>query len=219
MVSEGKSYLKASRQLISEPRNLKVEVEDIRVTIDINSLYTNIIQKDGISSLEWALHRQTDLQQEQIKYIMEGLRLAMSHNYFWHKGEYYTQTKGVAMGAKYAPSVANLFLNRWEEEQIYSVRRDNLKLYQRYIDDIVIVWKDREEELQTFFEEINQSIYGITFTGNWSRQSIDYLDLQIYKNNGNLGRRFLKPWKEMGIFPPTVVTIHNGYGIYPKVNS
>lgn len=106
------------------------------------------------------------------------------------------------MGAKYAPSVANLFLNRWEEEQIFSVHRANLKLYRRYIDDIIIIWKGSEEELQAFFDEINQNIYGITFTGNWNIQSIDYLDLQIYKNNGILNTRtFFKTTDRNGYIP------------------
>lgn len=67
--------------------------EDILVTIDVNSLYTNIIQKDGESSAEWVLQRQTGLHQEQVKYILEWLKLAMSHIYFWHKGKYYTQNE------------------------------------------------------------------------------------------------------------------------------
>lgn len=60
------------------------------------------------------------------------------------------------MGAKYAPSVANLFLNRWEEEQIYSVQRENLKMYRRYIEDIVIIWRGTEEELHFFFRQNKQ---------------------------------------------------------------
>lgn len=116
----------------------------------------------------------------------------MSSNYFWYKGNYYTQTKGVAMGAKYTPSVANIFMNRWGEEQIYSAVRPNLILYRRYIDDILIIWKGTEESLQEFFDEINQNIYGITFSGNWSRHSIVYLDLHIYKENGKLHTRTLK---------------------------
>lgn len=90
--------MKDSRQLIAELKNFKIQDNDILVTIDVNSLYTNIVQKDGLSSVEWALHKQTDLKGEQIKYIMKGLKLAMCHNYFWHKGNYYTQTKRVAMG-------------------------------------------------------------------------------------------------------------------------
>ena len=101
-----------------------MEENDILVTIDVNSLYTNIVQEDGTQSVEWALYNQTNMKEEQIRYIREGLRLAMSHNHFWHKGEFLTQTKGVAMGAKYAPSVANIFLNHWEAEQIYSTQKE-----------------------------------------------------------------------------------------------
>lgn len=68
LVSEGKSYLKDSRQLIKELIDFKVEQEDL-LTIDVDSLYTNIRQDDGLSSVEWALHKQTDLKGEQIKYI------------------------------------------------------------------------------------------------------------------------------------------------------
>ena len=93
------------------------------------------------------------------------------------------------MGAKYAPSVANIFLNHWEEEQIYSVERKNLRLYRRYIDDTIIVWRGSEEELQSFFDEINQNAYGMTFSGSWNKQSIDYLDLQLFRNNGTINTR------------------------------
>lgn len=44
LVKEGKSYLKDSRQLIDELRNFEIEENDILVTIDVNSLYTNIVQ-------------------------------------------------------------------------------------------------------------------------------------------------------------------------------
>lgn len=59
------------------------------------------------------------MKREQIHFILEGLKLTMECNYFWYRGEYYVQTKGVAMGVKYAPSVANLFMNKWEDE-LYS---------------------------------------------------------------------------------------------------
>lgn len=113
----------------------------------------------------------------------------MSSNYFWYKGNHYAQTKGVAMGAKYAPNVVNIYMNMWEEEQVFSINRPNLKLYRRYIDDNVIIWNGTEETLQQFFDEINQNIYGITFSGQWNRHNIDYLDLQIYKENGKLKTR------------------------------
>lgn len=141
----------------------------------------------------------------------------MSHNYFWHKVEYYTQTKGVAMGANYAPSVANFFLNKWEEEQMYSVRRSNLKMYRRYIDNRVIIWKGTEKELQEFFDEVNHNIYGISFTGSWSRHNVDYLDLQVYKENGKLcTKTFFRKTNRNGYIPTNSCHHPQWIGNIPK---
>lgn len=135
------------------------------------------------------------MKEEQIRFFTDGLRLTMR--------EYFTQTKGIAMGAKYAPSIANLFLNHWEEEQIYGVQRQNLKMYRRYIDDIMIIWKGTECELQALFKEINQNIYGITFYGTWSKQTIYYLDLQLYKNNGYINTRTFFKSTDRNAYIPT----------------
>lgn len=140
--------------------------------------------------MKWALQKHNDVKQEQINYILEGLEMGeMNNNYFWYKDNHYIQTKGVAMEAKYVPSVVNIFMNRWKEEQIYSIERPNLKSYRSYIDDIVIIWQGTEELLQEFFDEINQNIYEMSFPGNWSKYIIDYLDIQIYKENRKLNTR------------------------------
>lgn len=44
----------------------------------------------------------------------------MTNNYFWCSGSFFQQLKGVAMGAQYAASVANLVLAKWEKENIIS---------------------------------------------------------------------------------------------------
>lgn len=98
-------------------------------TIDVNSLYISIVQKSGLEGIEKELHENTKLKQEQICFIVEGLQLAMESNYFWYRKNYCVQTKRVAMGARYAPSVANLFMNMWEEKYIYGKKIPQIKLY------------------------------------------------------------------------------------------
>lgn len=58
----------------------------------------------------------------------------MGNNYFWAQDRFYNQTKGTAMGARYAPSVANVVLNKWEGETIYKENNQALLYYKRYID-------------------------------------------------------------------------------------
>lgn len=60
MVKAEKSYLKDSRQFIDKLRNIKIE-RDILVTIDVNSLYIIVVLEDVINSVEWALHKQTNM--------------------------------------------------------------------------------------------------------------------------------------------------------------
>lgn len=179
LVQKGKSYLRDSTQLITELQNITGAENCLLATIDINSLYTSIVQKDGLKGVEKALHESAKLKLEQICFILEGLQLAMESNYFWYRKNYYVQTKGVAMGTRYIFSAAKLFMNMWEEKYIYGKKIPQIKLYQRYIDDLINLWEGTVETFEEFLRGINHNKYGISFTGKWDYQQIDYLDLQI----------------------------------------
>lgn len=43
-------------------------------------------------------------------FILLLLDFAMGQNYFWFGGSYYLQIRGVAMGARFAPSMTNFFM-------------------------------------------------------------------------------------------------------------
>lgn len=58
MVKEGKSYLRHSLQLIQELQGIKGEEHWLLATIDVNSLYTSIEQKNGLSGVEKSTTRQ-----------------------------------------------------------------------------------------------------------------------------------------------------------------
>ena len=80
-------------------------------------------------------------------------------------------------------------MDMWEAEHIYGQNIPQLRHYRRYIDDLIILWDGTEDSLETFIEELNNNRFGITFTGSWHNQSVDYLDLQIFKHNGELCTR------------------------------
>lgn len=89
------------------------------VSIDVDSLYTNIRQKDAITAIKWALGSKITLQNTQIVFMLYILQLAMENNYFWHEKQYYKQIRGLPMGGKYVPMLANILLSKWESEEIY----------------------------------------------------------------------------------------------------
>lgn len=110
-------------------------------------------------------------------------------HFFWHNHKFYRQIKGVGMGNKYAPSVANIFLNKWEEKEIFGKCWPHIKVYKRFIDDILIVWEGSWDKLNEFVQHIGVNQYGIKFTVNVHHETINILDLEIFKNRDRLYTR------------------------------
>lgn len=89
--------------------------------------------------MAWALKKTSqDIKLKQRKFILEGLRMAMGNNFFWQKHKNFKQIKGVGRGNKYAPSVTNIFLNKWESEEIFGNGLPHIQIYKRFIDDILV---------------------------------------------------------------------------------
>lgn len=105
----------------------------------------------------------------------------MGNNLFWANNQYYNKTGGVAMGARYAPSVTNVVLNKWEKETIYKNRNQSLFFYRRYIDDVILFWEGTEVELEIFLAQMNNNNYGLKY----SLTTVNYLDLTISKKGNN----------------------------------
>ena len=52
-------------------------------------------------------------------------------------------------------------------------------LWCRYIDDIFFLWEHGEEKLRSFINDINESHPTIKFTTEWSKTSINFLDVTV----------------------------------------
>lgn len=50
-----------------------------------------------------------------------------------------------------------------------------MSLFKRFIDDILIVWKEDQEELREFIKHLGANKYGIKFTVNAHEQTINSL--------------------------------------------
>lgn len=79
------------------------------------------------------------------------------------------------MGAKYAPSLANLFMAKWEED-VYAHQRPELVLWARYI-DILLLWDGDEDGLKDFMESLKNDS-GLVLNFEVSREEVHFLDLR-----------------------------------------
>ncbi|CAJ0962964.1 unnamed protein product [Ranitomeya imitator] len=75
------------------------------------------------------------------------------------------------------------------EKQIYcnALFKSHCILWRRYIDDVFCLWKGTGESLQEFFDQINSVWPELSFTLNFDRTEINFLDTKvIQKSDGTL---------------------------------
>ena len=103
----------------------------------------------------------------------ELLKLSFENNYFEYDNHYFRQIKGVAMGAKHSPSIANMYIALLEKNFI-NIQRP--LFYYRFIDDIFMVVNE--------FFNINLLIehFGYLKLKCDNNRIVNFLDLNIYLN-------------------------------------
>ncbi|XP_072017043.1 uncharacterized protein [Amphiura filiformis] len=123
-----------------------------------------------------------------MKYMAELLRLVLYRNSFEFNDEYFLQTSGVPMGQSSSGSICNLVVHELENKILQSTT--HIHTLYRYMDDTLVFWTGSLEDLQTFVQQVNTFHDTLKFTYEDSEDTIQFLDLVIYK-----GKRF----KEKGI--------------------
>ena len=84
-----------------------------------------------------------------------------------------------------APPYAIIFMGDLEERILKDWSFKPL-VWWRYIDDIFLLWQHGEEKLKEFQDILNRYHPGIKFTSTYSRERIDFLDLEIIKEGNRL---------------------------------
>ena len=84
------------------------------------------------------------------------------------------------MGTQMAPSYAIIYMDKIERELMNDQK--TCTKFLRYIDDILIFYEHGEEELLKLMEHSNEAHPSIKFTYEYSRESINFLDMKIIKN-------------------------------------
>ncbi len=159
------------------------------VSWDVIGLYPNIPTKDGLKASRWMLnkHRKGNVNPSN-KSVLELLKLVLTCNNFEFDGKHYKQIKGTAMGTKVAPTFANIFMGKFENDFVYThPLYSKCLIWLRFIDDIFFVFTGTLEELNQFFHDMNNTRHkSINFTMDFSRDKINFLDTTIQISNGRL---------------------------------
>jgi hypothetical protein len=177
--------VKNSFQFVEIFESLRVQLEDLMVSFDVVSLFTNV---PIVDSLELLSHHFEDDVLALFKHILTS-------TYFCSDGHFYEQTDGVAMGSPLSPVIANFFMEDFEKKTIAQATHKPICWF-RYVDNTFVIWPHGQEKL-TISEPLNRLHNKIQLTMEKEEEQghLPFLDLDIYrKTDGSLGHKvYRKP--------------------------
>lgn len=173
------SFVKDTYDFINSIKKLKIPPNSFFFSMDVDNLYTNIPIVAGIQCVREAFERYPDPSRPD-KELLELLKINLIRNDFVFNEKFYLQIKGTAMGKRFAPAYANLFMANWEREALLKCQIKPF-CYFRYLDDILGIWTGSLEDFNYFFDTLNSHDQSIKLKLETSKESIEFLDTTIFK--------------------------------------
>lgn len=173
------SYVKDTNDFVHKVKSLTLTEPCFLFSMDVESLYTNIDTTKGMEAVEQILQKYPDPRRPD-KILLELLHINLTCNDFEFDKSFYLQTKGTAMGKRFSPAYANIYMANWETSVLPKCSKLPLT-YLRYLDDIWGVWTHSEEEFTQFVDTLNKHHDSIKLKPVLHTQEINFLDTTTFK--------------------------------------
>ena len=173
------SYIKDTYDFIDKIKGITVPQSAFLFSIDIDSLYTNINTVAGLKAIRDIFKKYPDRQRPDAE-LLKLLELNLTKNDFTFDGRTFLQISGTAMGKRFAPSYANIYMALWEETALKKCRLKPTH-YFRFLDDIFGLWEHSTEEFEQFIQILNTHHASITVKYVTNKEHIDFLDVTVFK--------------------------------------
>ena len=155
------------------------------VSLDVKSLYTNILNAEGIKSVKTFLEKYSK-RIDSAKVINTFVALILTLNNFIFNCKSYLWINDCAMGTICAPSCANIFMDHFERKFIYPSIKTFSLIYLRFIDSRFFIWTSSETDLENFLSELNTKHLSIKFEYEKPKEKTSFLDIEIYIKKNKL---------------------------------
>lgn len=180
-ITECSQYkLKNSYDFISRIKNLILNEDEILVSFDVVSLFTNIPRGLAMEIIErkWdSIRLHTDIP---LTLFREMLSLVMDSGYFKYQDKFYHQTAGMPMGNCVSPAVADVTVDHVIDTAIESTPHPPRVVF-KYVDDLFLVV--RACDVNSLLEHFNSIHENIKFTHELERdRELPFLDTVVRRN-------------------------------------
>ena len=116
VMQEGDSYIKDTGDFLNKIKNINAIPENaILVTADVVGLYPSIPHQAGLEALREALDKRKTHKVPTSK-LIKMAEFVLKNNYFQFSDKVYQQISGTAIGTKFAPPYACIFMDQVESK-------------------------------------------------------------------------------------------------------
>ena len=151
----------------------------ILCTMDVVGLYPHIPHEEGLESIDEVMDEifmkagslQSWLDKQDLVTLANDI---LENNYFEFNGNIYRQRVGTAIGTRFAPAFADIFMPRLERRML---KESLLKpwVWRRFLDDVFLNWLYGGDALIEFLNYVKSYHGQIKYTWECSDKQITYL--------------------------------------------
>ena len=148
LVGKSPHHIQNNHEFIQHLKGITLGPDDVMVSYDVKALFTSVPVQPALEVIKKLLDEDQDLHRRttmSTKHIMDLLEFCLRSTYFIHKGKFFEQVEGAAMGSPISPIVANLFMENFERKALQSSPNPPL-LWKRFVDDTFVILKREHKE-------------------------------------------------------------------------
>ena len=189
-VLEQHTFIKDTSDFIRKIELITVPDNALIITLDYESMYTNIIHEEAVSAVRNTLET-TDrhnyiegIRRPKVESFCKLVDLAVKCNNFRFNGKNFYQSMGVAMGHRASPAICDIVIY-YLEKRILEQAGCNMFKWLRFRDDVFALYTGNETEARQFLDGANKMHPTLKFKYEISENTGTFLDTTVFK-----GRRF-----------------------------
>ena len=159
---------------IDLPRNAKL------ISLDIDSMYTNVNRQTAFHSCHEVLKSHSNLSEAERKQYIDLAKFTTENNYFQFQDKFYQLNRGLAMGSPLSPLMSEIFMSKFDQLICENEKwTKSIFFYRRYVDDIFLIWRGTDRELSKFVNQINKLEKNLRFKVERGGDRLDFMDLTL----------------------------------------
>ena len=196
MVGKTQLHVKNSFEFAQEITREQFSESAIMFSLDVTSLYTNVPVDFALECLSerWnEIENNTAIDKDS---FLKAVKLVLESTFFVYRGNFYQQTFGVPMGSPLSPVIANVVMERLEQECMGRLEMNEIPVqyYRRYVDDCVFVAE--REHVQRILDTFNSFHSRLKFTIEKEvDHGIKFLDMMLNRQDGKISTVWLPKQK------------------------